>query len=142
MKGAEKRCRRIESGHIPFSPESSRWTRKAQVYHSILRYHAGKIQNRGNLKRAARLCGISRPLGMALAEIRLWLKDFKRKCNYFRKHGHRYRRRHLCDRLKKAKTRGDEEAERRILEIIAREEQRSYWHRLNFAMSKPKYRSA
>ena len=25
MKGAEKRCRRIKSGRIPFSPESSKW---------------------------------------------------------------------------------------------------------------------
>ena len=142
MTGAEKKCRRIKSGRIPFSPESSRWIRRAQVYRSILRYHAGKIQNRGNLKRAARRCGISGPLGMPLAEVRLRLKECKKKCNYFRKHGHRYRRRHLCDRLKKAKSRGDEEAERRILEIIAREKQRSYWRRLHFAMSKPRGRSA
>jgi len=49
MKGAEKRCRRIKSGRIPFSPESSRWIRRGQVYRSILRFHAGKIQNKGNL---------------------------------------------------------------------------------------------
>ena len=54
MKGTERRCRRIKSGRIPFSPESSRWIRRAQVYRSILRYHAGKIRNRSNLKRAAR----------------------------------------------------------------------------------------
>ena len=39
---AEKRCRRIKSGRIPFSPESSKWIRRAQVYRSILRFHAGK----------------------------------------------------------------------------------------------------
>ena len=43
MKGAEKRCRRIKSGRIAFSPESSKWICRAQVYRSILRYHAGKI---------------------------------------------------------------------------------------------------
>ena len=43
MRGAEKRCRRIKSGRVPFPPESSRWIRRAQVYRSVLRYHAGKI---------------------------------------------------------------------------------------------------
>ena len=29
MKGAEKKCRRIKSGQIPFSPEASKWIRSA-----------------------------------------------------------------------------------------------------------------
>ena len=70
------------------------------------------------------------------------LKACKEKCNYFRKHGHRYRRRHLHTRLHKAKRAGNEELEKRILEIIEHEKQHSYWRRLNFAMSKPKGRSA
>ena len=96
------------------------------MYRSVLRYHAGKIRNRGNLKRSARRCGISRPLSMPLEEMRLRLKECKQKCNYFRKHGHRYRRRHLSDQLQKAKAWGDEETEKRVLEIIAREKQRFY----------------
>ena len=49
MKGAEKRGRRIKSGWISFSPDSSKWIQPAQVYRSIHHYHAGKIRNRGNL---------------------------------------------------------------------------------------------
>ncbi|MEJ2137350.1 MAG: hypothetical protein P8X86_19155, partial [Desulfofustis sp.] len=142
MRGAEKRCRRIKSGRIPFSPESATWIRRAQVYRSILRYHAGKIRNRGNLKRSARRCGIENPLGLSLAEVRARLKACKEKCNYFRKHGHRYRRRHLRNRLDVARSKRDEEAEKRILAILEREKQRSYWRRLNFATKKPKGRSA
>ena len=141
MRGAERRCRRIKSGRIPFSPESSKWIRRAQVYRSILRYHAGKIRNRGNLKRAARRCGITNPLGKSLIEIRAGLKECKKRCNYFRKHGQAYRRRHLKDCLSKAREAGQEATEKRILEIIDREKQRSYWRRLNFAMSKPRGRS-
>ena len=37
MYAAEKKCRRVESGRIPFSPEASKWIRKAQVYRSLLR---------------------------------------------------------------------------------------------------------
>ena len=142
QKGAERRCRRIKSGRIPFSPESSKWIRRAQVYRSVLRYHAGKIGNRANLKRAARRCGISSPLRLSLEEVRARLKVCKEKCNYYKKHGHRHRRKHLRDRLSKARASQDEEAEKRILAIISREKQRAYWRRLNYAVKKPKGRSA
>jgi hypothetical protein len=51
---AKKKCRRIKSGCIPFSSEASLWIRQCQVYCLLLRWHAGKIRNRGNLKRTAR----------------------------------------------------------------------------------------
>ena len=58
MRYAERKCRKIKSGRIPFSPEASLWMRRMQVYQSLLKYHAGRIKNRGNLKRAARRCQI------------------------------------------------------------------------------------
>ena len=142
MKGAEKKCRRIKSGRIPFSPESSKWIRRSQVYRSLLRYHAGKIRNLGNLKRAARRCGIKEPAQLSLQEIRARLKVCKERCNYFRKHGHGYHRRHLKNRLGVARREGNEEAEVRILTIIQREKDRAYWRRLNYGMKKTKGRSA
>ncbi len=53
MRHAEKICRKIKPCKIPFSPEASIWIWRAQVYYSLLRFHQGKINNRGNLKRAA-----------------------------------------------------------------------------------------
>ncbi len=53
MKHAEKKCRRLKSGWIPFSPEASLWIRQCQVYRSLLRWHDGKLQNYGNLCRTA-----------------------------------------------------------------------------------------
>ena len=44
MIASEKRCRKIKSGRIPFSPEASKWIRRSQVYRSLLRFHAGKIK--------------------------------------------------------------------------------------------------
>ena len=58
MCAAEKKCRRIKSGRIHFCPKASKWIRRAQVYRSLLRFHAGKIRNLGNLNQAARRCGI------------------------------------------------------------------------------------
>ncbi len=61
MKHAKKKCHGIKSGCIPFSPEASLWIRQCQVYHSLLRWHAGKIRNRGDLKRTAQRCRIDTP---------------------------------------------------------------------------------
>lgn len=138
MLSAEKKCRRIKSGRIPFSPQASIWIRRSQVYRSLLRFHAGKIRNRGNLKRAARRCKIHSPFTLSLQEIRLRLRVCKEKCKYFRKHGMKYRRKHLNERLKAAQDREDEEAEQKILAIIQREKDRSFWRRLNYAMGKNK----
>ena len=141
MTNAEKKCRRIKSGRIPFSPESSVWIRRRQVYRSIMRYHAGQIRNRGNLKRAARKCGIKRPLQLPLRELNQRIKVCKKKCDYYKKHRHRDRRKHLNKRLDAAKERNDEEAETKILAILQREADRAYWRRLNYSMAKPRGRS-
>ena len=52
-----------------------------------MRFHAGKIRNRTNLKRAARRCGIEKPMPMPLSEIKARLKVCKEKYNFFCKHG-------------------------------------------------------
>ena len=95
----EKKCRKVKSGRIPFSPEASKWIRRSQVHQSLLRLHAGKIRNVGNLYRTARRRGIEQPGKMPLAKIKARLKLCKEKCNFFKKHGHRYRMRHLRTRL-------------------------------------------
>ena len=46
MKHAERKCRKIKSGRIPFSPKSTAWIRRCQIYRSVLQFHAGKIRNR------------------------------------------------------------------------------------------------
>ena len=154
---AEKRCRRIKLGRIPFSPDAAKWIRRAQVYRSLLKFHAGAGRhreqfccgkrkktvrrrgvNRGNLKRTARRAGIQQPFTLTVEEIARRLDICKDKLDYFRKNGKHYRRKHLHTRLEEARKREDEEAEKRILEIITRERDRAFWRRLNFAMGKYK----
>jgi hypothetical protein len=62
MRLAEKTRQKIKCCRIAFSPEAAIWIRRVQVYYTILRFHEGKIKNRGNLKRAARQCNIANPL--------------------------------------------------------------------------------
>ena len=138
MRHAEMKCRKIKSGRIVFSPEASKWIRQCQVYRSLLRFHAGKICNRGNLKRAARRCGIQKLMHLSIQEIVARLEVCKTKMDHFRRHGRRYRNRHLRKRLLKAQDREDAMAESRILAIIQREKDRSQWKRINYAMEKEK----
>ena len=105
MRTSEKKCRRIKSGRIPFSPEASIWIRRCQVYRSALRFHAGKIRNKGNLKRAARRCGIKGLLNLSLKDLRTRLRHARSRCKYFQKHGGRYRKKHLRNRLSAARER-------------------------------------
>jgi hypothetical protein len=136
MKHAEKKCRRLKSGRIPFSPEASLWIRQCQVYRSLLRWHNGKIWNYGNLRRTARRCQMNAPFQLTVEDIKLRLVICKEKCDYFRKHGHSHRRQHLTNCLEAAQDREDETAERNILAIIKQEKDKAFWCWLNYALGK------
>ncbi len=90
MKHAEKKCCRLKSGCISFSPEASLWIQQSQVHRLLLRLHAGKICNRRNLRRTARRCQINAPFQLTVNDIKLRLHICKEKCDYFWKHGKRH----------------------------------------------------
>jgi hypothetical protein len=87
MRWAEKICRKIKSCRIPFSPEAAIWIQRVQVYYSLLRYHKGKVKNRGNLKRAAHRCNIPNPLELSVQEIVQRLEACKRELSFYKEHG-------------------------------------------------------
>jgi hypothetical protein len=68
------------------------------------------------------------------------LKVCEEKCEYFCKHGHAYRKKHLQNRLSIAKAKKNKKAEQQILEIIRRERERAFWRRLNYTMGKKRGR--
>ena len=111
MINAEKKCRRIKSGRIPFSPDVAKWIRRSQVYRSLLRnVHRGNC-NRGNLRRAALRVGIEAPFTLTEAEITARLEVCIKHCDYYQQHGAENRKRHLQERLEKAREAENEEAE-------------------------------
>jgi hypothetical protein len=138
MTNAEKKCQKIKSGRIPFSPEAALWIRRTQVFRWLLRYHEGKISNRGNLKRTARQCGIENCLAIPIGEIHLRLRVCTNKCDYFRKNGKQYCRKHLHKCLQDAREAEDDQREKEILSIIQRERDKGFWRRLNFIIGKPR----
>ena len=72
--------------------------KRGEAYRTLLSYHAGKKVNRGNLKRKCRKLRIGGPFKLSVMEIAARLKACDNKCDHFRKHGQRYRRRHLEQR--------------------------------------------
>eukprot|EP00956_Cyclotella_meneghiniana_P000971 scaffold1144_cov22-Cyclotella_meneghiniana.AAC.5 len=136
MINAERKSRKVRNGKIPFSPESSIWIKRMQFYRSLLKYWAGKEVNRGNLKRKARRCNIQNAFMLTLEEIEARMTECRERCKYFEIYGEPFRTRHLKRRLEVARQKEDEVAERRILEVIQREQDRAYWRRINFALGK------
>ncbi len=46
MKRAAKKCRKLKSGCICYSPESVIWIRREQIYKSLVGYHLGQNKKR------------------------------------------------------------------------------------------------
>ena len=136
MIHAERNCQKLKSGRICFSPESVIWIKREQIYRSLVEYKHGRTKNRGNLKRAARVQGIKKPFQISLAQLRIHLEVCEERNDYFRQHGARYRKKHLLDRAGKAREEGREEAAVKILAIIKREQDQSFWRRLNYTCGK------
>jgi hypothetical protein len=136
MIRAEKKCRKIRCGRIPFSPEASMWLKRTQFYRTLLWFWGGKKINRGNLKQLARRPKIANAFSVTKEEIAMKLRECKEQCMYFQVHGQRYHTKHLNSRLEAARAKGDEEAEKCIIQIIAREHDRAFWRRLNWSLEK------
>ena len=133
-KNAEKGCRKIKSGSIPFAPESEVWIRRHRVYSTLMSLLNGHQVNRGNLICSARRAGILAPFDLMESEIRGRLRTCEEHCEYYRDHGLPYRRCHLMRRAEVAREEGNEDGAKEILEMIARERQRDFWRNMKGAM--------
>ena len=70
MKHVAKKCRKLKSGCICFSPESVIWIKREQIYKSLVKYHLGRNKNRGKMKIAAKKQGIKEPFKISMAELK------------------------------------------------------------------------
>ena len=136
MTHAEKKCRKFKSGKIPFLLDSILLIKRRKTYRTLIGYHAGNKIHKGNLKRAARRVGIHTPMQLSIQEIRKRLRVCRENCKYYKHFGWRYRKQHLNHCLNSARKNNNEESEKKLLAIIQREKDRSFWGRLNYSMGK------
>jgi hypothetical protein len=88
------------------SPEAALWIRRCQVHHSLLRLHAGRKRNRGNLIQAAQQSNIIAPLSIIIPveDLRTGL-EFCRSNVVTPTSGESILTKHLNERLEAAKER-------------------------------------
>ena len=78
---------------------------------------------------------------IAATDLHDGTQDKVRSMYYFRKNGAWYRKKHLLKRVEVAREDGRDEAANKILAIIKREQERSFWRRINYTCGKVKGKS-
>ena len=90
------------------------------------------------MKRAARKQGIKEPFKISMAELKTQLEVCEERNNHFRKYGAWCQKKHLLKQAKIAREDGWEEAAQKILAIIQRKRDKSFWRRINYTCGKVK----
>ena len=106
-----------------------------------LTWKSGKRWNEGNLRRLAKRVDIHNPFRMSAQELTKQLRVCEDKCRVLKRTGWLARRRFLRERCEHAQRKEDFEATEKILAIIKREQDKTFWGRLRYAMGKKKGRS-
>jgi hypothetical protein len=73
-----------------------------------------------------------------MAELKTWLEVCKEQNNYFRKNGPQYRKKFLLQRAELAREDRQEEVAAKIIAIIKRDQDRSFWRNINYTCRKTK----
>ena len=69
MMSAEKKCRKMYRGGYEFSPQVRFWIERGRAIKGLIRYKGKNVGNLGNVKQAARRCGIKAPLAINLGKL-------------------------------------------------------------------------
>lgn len=108
MMHAEKKCHRIKSGQIPFSPESEVWIHCRQTYTKLSRFARSNV-NCGNLLNAAQNY---EPIAIIQKKLLMHFKVCNKHCDF--------QRYHLLKRADIARESGNEDGMPQILYVITR----------------------
>ena len=73
-----------------------------------------------------------------MAELKTRLEVCEERNNYFREHEPRYRKKHLLKRVEIARQEGRDKAATKILAIIQREHDKTFWRKINYTCGKVK----
>ena len=73
-----------------------------------------------------------------MAELKARLEVCDERNNYFREHGPQYQKKHLSKRVEIARQEGWDKVAKKILAIIQREQDKSFWRKINYTCGKVK----
>ena len=128
MIHAEKKCRKIRAGEVPFSPKLAEVGTKIKLWKLIERHHKGDNINTKYIRRIEKKCGIKGGLSMSLEEVCINKIKVEAKYKKMKKMAYRLRNEFLYEMIE-LKT--SEKAKREIKAIIRHEETRRAWRTIN-----------
>ena len=73
MIAAEKKCRKLKAGEVPFSPEIATAGDHIKLWGLVIRHKKGKNINTRHIRRVANKCDVTKPLARTLEEAYLSL---------------------------------------------------------------------
>ena len=128
MRHAEKKCRKIRAGTVPYSPQLAEAGAKIKLWSLVIRHHLGSNINTRYIRRVAKKCKIKRALSCSLATARM--NKMAAEANYKKLKKSAYRLRteflhHLIEMKPNTKAR------RAIRMILKHEETRRAWRIIN-----------
>jgi hypothetical protein len=136
MLAAEKRCRKIKTDTIAWSPVIGEWTRRLNLYRWLIRYRKGLKVNLSNLERSCQRAGFPHPSRITLEAAQVNERACILKLDSYRRNAPEMRKRHLQERLNAAHLRRDEKAAAAIIKILRREYNAKKFSRLRAAFGK------
>ena len=139
MLCAEKRCRKLNTGHYEFSPEVKEWLDRCHALRALLRLKTGKkVRNKGNVKRFARRCGIANPEGHSAAELAIMYKECKTKTKKLMAESPWMRKEFLTSLLQEAMDEEKTAEATRVKEILRNEAQKKVWSGIKRVVNPPR----
>ena len=136
MLASEKRCRKIKTDTIAWSPVIGEWTRRLNLYRWLIRYRKGLRVNLSNLERSCQRAGFPHPSRITLESAQVNERACILKLDSYRRDAPEMRKRHLQERLEAAHLRRDEKAAGAITNILRREYNKKKFGRLRAAFGK------
>jgi len=131
MRHSEKKCTKVKSCDIAYSPTVGQWLKRRAILKWLLRWHDGKVPDTRNLCRAARRANIKDPLPLSKSEVQDRLHSCLEHLFELKSEAPALRKKHLQWRLRIARQNEDEEATTEILRIVKNEARRHRQRSIN-----------
>lgn len=124
MIHAEKKCRRIRMGEVPFSDTLIKAGMKIRVWNLVIRHKERNTVNTRTIRRLAKKCKLQQVLSESIETARQKLEEAWKQYKKYKKVAHSLRYEFLCEREEMARTK---KAKRAIRMIRQHEESRRAW---------------
>jgi len=138
IKYAEKKCRKLKSGMVPFTPQINRAGKEINVWNNVIRKKSGCNISSTYIKRIAKKSGINMPMKLriedCIKERQLATKKYKR----LKRNAKQSRIQFIKELAIQQSAKGNESTSNAILRINRNEELRESYKRIK-SVTKPFY---